>query len=320
MYFQGSTRSIRRVASAIAVATAIAWLCPGHVAAARDSESKWGRPLSRSTVISAPKWPSDLCRPQRGHRITTTGIQDGYVAEPATGAVRRPHLTSRQAYAKFVHLYGRQGAAERNATQIRYGTFTTWDVLFRSANVLEEEPLVRRTPGWIITNCAARSRPHDIEHRPGHPGRLTYVVADRRKPVALGWSYEYREYDGTKATAFGSSIVASPRTAKPPLSSTRYYSTPWTLVARGDHRHSVLIKYAIRPCYSFDHINLDQDVSPRHGGLLSVILSTGPNGSCAKQSAIAPYMSTVADEVLGVLHHGETGPFTFVPIGSSSGG
>lgn len=262
-----------------------------------------------TVTVAKSRWPRNLCAKQPGHRITTTSTQDGYIAEPTN---KRPTISAKRAYAKFVHIYGRQRPVERNATQIRYGVLTTNDTLLLSDSALEYEPLVRRTAGWIITNCAAPTRPRDIERHPGRPGRLVFALADQEKPLALGWSYEYKGNDGVTYATMGSGIAPKADSAMPPAGSTRYYSVPWTLVARANHSHRVLLKYKQMRCYSFDHVVLDTDVYQHHGARVAVILSTGPNGTCAKQSAIAPFMDATSDfDRLGPLHHGKLGELTF---------
>jgi hypothetical protein len=258
-----------------------------------------------------------MCAKQSGHRFTTTttGDADDYIAEPASG---QPVLTAAQAYAHFVDLYGRQKPAERRATQVRYGLITDDDLLFASASLLEAQPTVVRTPGWMITNCAAPTHPlraYGLENHPGRPGDLMFSVADTTDTSSLGWSYEYKADNGTTYGTFGGGLIIDPDDPSSAIYRARYYSVPWTLVKRGPHDRKLLIRYLQLPCYSLDHLNVDQDVDAQHDDFITVILSTGAHGSCAKPSAISPYMEAVAYAgEFGTLRHNTVGPTTFEGI------
>jgi len=309
------TFSRGRVAILLATGLIAALVIPAASARQPGERVVSGHPTRQ--VLHHPRWPRDLCSRQRGHRITTTSTLMNYVAEPARG---RPRITAKRALANFVHIYGRLRPRDRRTTQVRYGIITTADSLVLSNNALIEEPMVRRTRGWMITNCKARTRAHDVERHPGHPGVLVFALADQRAPLALDWGYQYFDYHGAGYSTWGSGIVGGPEAAMPPMSSTRYYSVPWRLVKRRDHGRQLLLRYRQRRCYSLDHINVGEDVYPKHGAFINVILSTGPHGRCARPSAIAPYMGVVAYYGrFGPLHHGPTGPLTFQPISSQGG-
>lgn len=301
-----------------AVATTVIAVTSASAVPAEGRTPSVGERIVATSAFVGPQWPRNMCNRQAGHRITTTTTADsnGFIAEPAH---RRPKLTAKQAYANFVRFYGRQRVTERRATQVRFGVITTNVTQFASRNALEAEPIVRRIRGWMISNCSAPTRPKGLERHPGRPGELMFALADTAKPFALGWTYEYTANDGTAYGTGGSSVVASPETAMPPLDSTSYYSVPWKVVERRSHGWRVLIKYTARRCYSLDHISVDEDVYAHYGANVHVILSTGPNGSCARASAIAPYMEIAAVlNRFGPLHHGWTGPLKFV--GEGSGG
>ncbi len=277
--------------------------------------------LNSLTTGTRVRWPRDACPEQHGHRITTTTTADadGFIAEPARGRASEPRLTEQQAYANFVRLYGRQQTAERRATQVRYGVITSAANQIESTNALQGEPMARRVPGWLITNCAAPTRPRGIERHPGHPGQLIFALADRPRPFALGWTYAYKALDGYTYSTSGSSISGGPRNALPPLGSTRYYSVPWALVRRSANGLQALLRYKQLRCYALDHVNVNEDVYSNHGAVVTVILSTGPRGTCARPSAIAPYMAVIAlNEPFGLIHHGSTGSLRFKA--QSSGG
>jgi len=267
-----------------------------------------------------------MCAHQGGHRITTTTIGMGglYVAEPATGRLRHPRLTARQALARFERIYGRLKPRDRRTVQVRYGVITASEVSTSSGNAIGGVPNVRRVPGWMITDCRAVTRPHDdgmegVMHHRGRPGVLIFALADRFKPFALDWDYEYTGYHGESYGTGGSQVVVGADYSLPAARSTHYLSVPWTFVKSRHHRRQVLISYQPRRCYSLDHVNAYEHEYPHDGAKITVILSTGPHGSCARPAGIAPYMEVDAiDGRFGRLRHGRTGAFEYTPGGHTS--
>jgi hypothetical protein len=255
-----------------------------------------------------------MCSREQGHRFTTTaqGLNDTYLAEPPTTG-STPHLTSASAYRNFERLYGHLTDAERHSTQVRYGRITDAAMGPASNNAIEFVPMTRRASAWMISSCTIYTPP-PLEHRePGSPGTLLFIVADTAKPRSLGWDYDYTDKHGTR-TGFsgGGDARGIPRPA-----ATHYYSVPWHQVTVVPNRHKLLLRYRQIRCYALDHINVDEDVYADHGTRITVILSTGPNDSCATPSAIAPYMEAVAvPDPFGRIHHGRTGALSFEPFGS----
>jgi hypothetical protein len=234
--------------------------------------------------------------------MTTSAEADDFIAEPPADV---PAITAARAYKNFVAMNG-QARSQRRDTQIRFGVLTDNTEGIVSNNAIEEVPELRRTPGWMISNC------HDLKAAPGYhrgngkPGRLFFIVADTPKPRSLGWFYSYIDDHGLRHNySGGGDAQGHPRPA-----ATGYYSAPWRLTKRSHGGHRLLLRYRQIRCYAFDHVNVDGDRPAR----ITVILSTDAHHDCARSSAASPYAeATSPDRGFGRLLAGKTGYLRFKP-------
>jgi hypothetical protein len=264
---------------------------------------------------SHPRWPQSMCKKQAGTRFTTTtvggddhGLFEGYVGEPAAAGVH-PKINARRAFRNFHKVYGPTTAAENRHTQIRFGLTNDLDGGEASANVIGFVPTVRRTHGWIISNCVNAPSPRGYG---GHfvGGTALAIIADTRAPKTLGFIFL-----PTHQTRANPGEQSGPTTQHPTAGSTPFYSTRWRVAA---HRKGgkILLKYRPRQCFTFDHVNLDG--APPRATSVSVILSSGPKGRCPKPSATSPYVEIKPGphERFTRLRHERTGKARFEPESS----
>jgi hypothetical protein len=261
---------------------------------------------------SHPLWPLSICAKQSGSRFTTTtvggddhGLFEGYVGEPAAAHVH-PKISAHRAFRNFHKVYGPTTAAEDRHTQIRFGLTNDLDGGEASKNEIGFVPTVRRTHGWIISNCADAPSPRDYG---GHfvGGTVLAIIADTRAPKTLGFIFLPKHPTMTNPGEQG-----GPATQHPAAGSTPFYSTPWRVAA---HRKGgkILLRYHPRHCFTFDHVNLDG--APPRATSVSVILSSGPKGRCPKPSATSPYVEIMPGphERFTTLRHERTGKARFEP-------
>ena len=264
---------------------------------------------SRSPVTgTARRWPMSLCRQQPGHRFgtTTVGDTDQYVGEPASKH-RQPTISAHTALRNFHKVYGPTTAVQDRHMQVRFGLISVLTQGALSDNAIGYVPWVRRTGAWLFTNCRDPSSPANgyAGHHVG--GQMWVVIADTVKPKFLSITWLPAHPKGMNR---GLDEIGG-RRQYPPPGSTRFYSTPWTVAARGSGG-KLLLQYQPRRCYTLDHVYAEAIGNRYH---VSVILSSGPHGGCPRPSATAPYTELLPylDTPIKSLLHLRTGHVTFEP-------
>jgi len=257
--------------------------------------------------------PVSMCATEPGARFKTTtvggtdhGLQAGVLAEPVRREVRA-RISARRALRNFHQVYGPTTAIEDRHTQVRFGLAFWLSEGPVSGNVIGYVPFIRRTPAWIVSNCVDAPSPKDYG---GHfvGGTEIAIIADTPRPTNLGFTFV-----PPHPTSRNPGEDASPSVELPKPASTPYWSTRWTIAARLKNG-GVIVRYQQHHCYTLDHVNTDG--APSVPTAVSVILSTGPHGTCPKPSATAPYVeiNPSPDGPFTKLRHERTGKARFEPV------
>jgi hypothetical protein len=256
--------------------------------------------------------PLSICATQPGARFTTTtvggtdhGLDGGFLIEPV-GHTVKPTISARRALRNFHQVYGPTTPAEDRHTQVRFGLAFDLEQGPASASVIGYVPFIRRTRAWIVSNCVDAPSPKDYG---GHyvGGTEIAIIADTVKPTNFGFTFQ-----PTHSTSKNRGEDAVPTVEHPKPASTPYWSTRWT-VAKRLKNGDIILRYQPRHCYTLDHVNIDG--APPGSVPVSVILSSGPHGSCPKPSATAPYVEIKPgpDGRFTKLRHERIGKARFEP-------
>lgn len=250
-------------------------------------------------------WPASICTATTGDQIPTTTAANGDTlrVEPATGT---PRTTAAAAYAAYRrHVPAGPTHAQTPALQVRYGLVTGGGEATPGGDA-GAIPVLRRYPAWLVSVCNSPTGFGNGGPRlPAH-GTMIAIVDNISSGRLIGGSYSL----GGSSIGLNSTLVISP-----PLPSTRYYGTAWTVTARRDHGSRVLLRYTTRPCTTLDHVDTDTQTSTHR--ILAVVLSGPVHGhACPKPSSGRPYVAATLPNRMP-LTAGRTGPLRYQP---SSGG